>query len=772
VVYLMMEPGSASLHPLFLAWPLVCLVALAALLSRSQRDETESDLRAVELTGDADAMITGLTKLHGLIRQPRRLDAKREQRVTHPSLARRIQAIRQASDHATPEDVETLVIRSAAEEGTIVLLLADRLQWLEGVPPDLDVAPDAYWQHATRTRSIAYTELTELRVDANRPERRNLVAVDRKGEKISIRLQMEDAPRVQRFLDRIDYRLGALPEAAVKNPLLASSGTARWFAVIGALVALIPPVSWALSLASVLVALRPVAPGLLGAGMIGLLASISAWTNGAPLPVGFEEATLIGFGQIVVSVAFFGIGVVRLRAGIEERARDVQAITAILLLAGSIGVLLKLTSFIGPLATMHLHLWVRTGPSALLLLVGGATALVVQRSRLVRVAGLCLGVVLAATFAAGTNTFRARFTNDLLREPVPLVSPNPTAVTAIRSVTLHEMISELELSPSGERFAARVARWNESDYREPPMMFVVEGADSVEHVSAVALRWANDSSVVALTPNDHGLVLRHLPFGAGPAWELQLPDVADPLLFARDGLWSVSSRYWSETGFAELHGTIGSDEVGERRWQVFEQDHEASVAAILVDQEGRTLVLGSTVDTDFLLPGMLVGFSMPPLTTELWVADSARAGSLGRTAMMLTCLEHGASLAGYSCIASSGRFTELWHVNAVEGTVRPAARIPGWRWATGTSDAFVLQQWGSDLLVADVDPLRIWVVAREDLPSDWMTTEDVDPASEAVTPWDLATAYRNSTLAVATGNYDDTIVSLYRISDADESDSN
>ena len=81
-----------------------------------------------------------------------------------------------------------------------------------------------------------------------------------------------------------------------------------------------------------------------------------------------------------------------------------------------------------------------------------------------------------------------------------MVVATSAAVEPIRTVTVHEMISELMLSPSGARFAARVTDYAESDYRQLPMTFVVEGPDSVEHVSAIALRWASDTSVVTLTP--------------------------------------------------------------------------------------------------------------------------------------------------------------------------------------------------------------------------------------------------------------------------------
>ncbi len=69
-------------------------LVLASTGRHRQRHETGSDQRAVQLTGDPDALVRALTKLHVIARHPRRWDPKLEQQATHPSLARRIQAIR------------------------------------------------------------------------------------------------------------------------------------------------------------------------------------------------------------------------------------------------------------------------------------------------------------------------------------------------------------------------------------------------------------------------------------------------------------------------------------------------------------------------------------------------------------------------------------------------------------------------------------------------------------------------------------------------------
>src|SRR5262245_14085352 len=125
------EPAARLIVPaahswLFIAW-LAFVVTFQAIRARSrQKNETASDLRAVALTGDPDALASALVKLHAMARVPRRWDAKIVRHATHPSLARRIQAIRAAAGRSAPalERPEAFVSGE-----TIVRFEADCLRW-------------------------------------------------------------------------------------------------------------------------------------------------------------------------------------------------------------------------------------------------------------------------------------------------------------------------------------------------------------------------------------------------------------------------------------------------------------------------------------------------------------------------------------------------------------------------------------------------------------------------------------------------------------------
>ena len=86
--------GSPGPGPFLWVWPCAVIVALFQVASHRQKNETASDLRAVALTGDAEALARALITLHTIARVPRRWAQERERQSTHPSLARRIRDIR------------------------------------------------------------------------------------------------------------------------------------------------------------------------------------------------------------------------------------------------------------------------------------------------------------------------------------------------------------------------------------------------------------------------------------------------------------------------------------------------------------------------------------------------------------------------------------------------------------------------------------------------------------------------------------------------------
>ena len=76
-----------------LAWAVLLMIGFMVRRRLHRRHELESDARGVELCGDVETFIRALTKVYTLARIPRQWDKAMARRATHPSLARRIEAL-------------------------------------------------------------------------------------------------------------------------------------------------------------------------------------------------------------------------------------------------------------------------------------------------------------------------------------------------------------------------------------------------------------------------------------------------------------------------------------------------------------------------------------------------------------------------------------------------------------------------------------------------------------------------------------------------------
>lgn len=76
-------------------WVIAILIGFTLRQRRQRAQESHCDLRAAELCGDPEVLIRALTKAHALGRIPERWD--REAGHSHPSLVRRIEALRDVS---------------------------------------------------------------------------------------------------------------------------------------------------------------------------------------------------------------------------------------------------------------------------------------------------------------------------------------------------------------------------------------------------------------------------------------------------------------------------------------------------------------------------------------------------------------------------------------------------------------------------------------------------------------------------------------------------
>lgn len=284
-------------------WVMGVLLFFSRAMSQRRKFEIASDRRAVELCGDAAALERALVKLTILARLPRRWGLDFEAASTHPSLARRIQAIRAmgattgSSDISTP--VETVVTSVLSRAGTPVVFGPDHIEWSEG----------------GKTRRFAYGELADLRIQAGLIGRPSMQVTELSGRLWKISLDSRVVPEIQAALDRVDTRLGKLTASPRVLPWL-TRGLASGLLV---LVWLMPSVSRSVAFSVSSVAAG--AAGLLSPGLTALVALTVASGGLAIVSImtGIQGAAVLVTGMLALDAIGAAVLAVRYRRVWQSR---------------------------------------------------------------------------------------------------------------------------------------------------------------------------------------------------------------------------------------------------------------------------------------------------------------------------------------------------------------------------------------------------------------------------------------------------------------------
>lgn len=204
--------GAAALPSLFrppILWFSMILLWAGYRRAKSRAGEERADLRAVTLSGDSESVVRALVKMTTYTRVPRRWDVDLEREATHPSLARRIQAIRRLAGQTEAPMVAAAFPLTLP--GQFVIFAPDRITRLEGVAPGTSIDPEVLRTHASRAEEIHYAELIELRVKAAIWSAPRIVLTRRTGRVRILPIRLADVPRIQAVLDRVDLHLAPVP---------------------------------------------------------------------------------------------------------------------------------------------------------------------------------------------------------------------------------------------------------------------------------------------------------------------------------------------------------------------------------------------------------------------------------------------------------------------------------------------------------------------------------------------------------------------------------
>lgn len=667
-------------------WFVIVLFSLVRSMARRKQHEGDSDLRALELCGDPQALIDGLTKIHVLLRQPRRWSERAEEGASHPSLAKRIQAIRAASG-SLPEITETLTLLGVGESGKGAVLTADRIVWLAGLPAGATPDPERPLESAKEARAQSYGELRELRLELKRGVT-TLRSLDTQGHTSSMPLNPTDVASVQGHLDRIDHQLGAQLAASEKSRPAPQTRQARQVALLGIVISLFPAVPWALLPAAILAALRPIRASLAAAAVCAAGGAIHLWLNppsSSSFSHGMTPLILLLLALLGILFAYYAYAA----APPQGRDRRWPMVTAgSLLVVAALASLGAFPAWNGHLPRMHLHLWAREASTFLLSLLGAAVALwTVPRWSTKLLGALPLLLVAALAVYVSMTPFRENASEDALAMAPSRLVAQEVGVELIREIEVEGYPMDLRLSPAGTTLAVgTIQTYDEYPYSEDAQatyqIILADGSSTT--IEANNLEFASESTAVVLKVEGENLTLEAIPFaGEEPSpWQVRLGRLGRPELRVDPDSqqWALSGLNRDQKRFTRFSGKVGGLEVQETSWDLATgSDDDPRPTALLAGNHGTALTTRMIFDsaptsTFFFLTMAGRGVTFPSEIATL----SPEGGTAKRlTALGLHCQMPSLVEEAFLCLAADKSSTALWSFPSDGSEPRGLATLPG-----------------------------------------------------------------------------------------------
>lgn len=642
-------PSEAALAALLV--PLVIVFALVVRARDRQRNETASDVRAVTLCGDADALARALTKIYQFARVPRRFDAYRERSATHPSLARRIRDIRAAAGLQPSPVLETSAF-AAAQGPTRVVFTPTRLEWRE---------------HEGATHALEYSHLSELRLQPQRGGAQ-LIAVERTGRRWKMPLPAQDLAAVQATLDGVDGQLGPFTAPRI------SPGFARVMALLGVLVGA-AGAQFACVLVALVAFLRPNANVIAGSGTAALTAAALLLRDGLSRTASTRitaAATLVVVGLGLMALAWWMRG-----DRTESKSTKPAAVIGV---AAAMALLLLLA---GGLDSVRIHQSARALPSATILLLALAMMLATDRPRALRVAAVVPLLLGGATAAAGSMTFLDRFCMDPF-----LVGSTPAVRRSmnVRPLATFEIpfdAQELRLSPGGHLLAVVPDEDSDSD-QGVPRTFHVGGIDgALVPIQADDLVFIDEARVLAIRFDGADAELRELSAAApnDVMWRERVSRVRSGTLS-----YSPSTHVWQIHGWSNgrtlvsVRGGLESGVSGRTEWTV--PNHEGWISEVMASDR-HALLVDTSYDASLFDdedPFRVIDRLLEPRSSaRVWRMDERTATLAAESHLDNVRCSAGEAVPGsLVCAAFDGLRTRLVSVSAETGRVTPLSALDGW----------------------------------------------------------------------------------------------
>jgi heat shock protein HtpX len=595
------------------AWPVVVLMAILFLVHDRQKHETASDLRAVALTGNPEALVRALTRVHAIARIPRRWDAELERHMSHPSLKRRIQDIRAAAGTPPAALGDAAVFESL--DGTARVVFGDEtLEWIEGT---------------SASYRLRYDRLHELRIAATATGETSLLAIDRTGHRWQMLLRVSDVPRIQAVLDIVDARVETSAAARPIQPMLVRTATFVVFIVS------INSGLFAVAVVLGMTLMRPEAPLVGAAGLAAMAGAVLTWRDPAAA-YGFipDEFTTIYVAVLVASGALLvGLAYVRRHDEIPQPVWKLIGVVAAAALASWVLPLVGATG----IDAVALHQAAREWPSMVVLPLALAGAMIWSARAAVRMSAALAVVASAAAVTFGSQQFLDRFGGDMFLMPAANVNVR-TLDRPVNEFTVPFGISELQISPGGLSMAA-VARRHDNRVR----VHIGRAGETLTPIEADGALFVDDDRVLVWTVDGSRTDLREVLVDAPDAasWQLRVAGLATPSvsLDPQSKRWRLGSAAGVDVVEAR-EGVIGSDEIRSYQWKMPE-GHGSPFMPIALSGN-RALVLEPRPDlsspiTNPLGAFMFVLANAPHWRSTIWAVGDEGATDLGTSRLELEC---------------------------------------------------------------------------------------------------------------------------------------
>lgn len=674
-------------------WPFLVFGVVLLRAAGSRRRETDADLRALELCGDAEALTRALTRLHLLTRLPRRLALADEGRLSHPSLAHRLQAIRETAGRpadvggedrpAVPRPWPRVVATGDADR--FVIFEPDRVSWLEGVAPEAGSDVEELRRSAASARTLVYGQLAELRVEP-RPREPVLAARDVQGNGWEVPLAADSVADVQQLLDAVDEQLA--PHTESSEPEALARVFLRLAAVLGLLLSLFPPMVFSLALPALvsLVRLRPASVGAFG--VAGVAAAALRLGVMPDVDFGPETRAPISLLMLLLSVAVLVLAVRWARRS-PERRRDwawptalINGVPAGVVLIGAL-VMIGLSGEIDPFSLSQTAFRL---PGLVLLPLAAAAALLFVPTRTARALAMLAALAAVSVLAVGSSSFERRFVDDPLIIRASHREPAARRLEEVARLPMEPGAAELRLSPSGRRFAvasySRTGhRWRLGRIGGPPVPAVELEVEDVRFL---------DESRILLLAEEAGselanwtVELRALDGNESPS-ELAVVaglTTADLTVEEPAERWWVtgspmgSDYYQRQIGFT---GTVGTEGHHRTSWEIPEVP-DAGYVEWTPTFHGGALAVRWTypveAESDWLALAAMGGGAW----NELWWVEDGEARRLASSRLDPTCSAAPSGPPLVLCLTHHRGQGHLWRVTppaAGPAALEPLARFP------------------------------------------------------------------------------------------------